>query len=386
MTRLPVLLLLSAMAGSLWFPAIVFGAVAAKSSGTTRDGIFAEITTPRGSFTCELFFQKAPLTVTAFVGLAEGTLGPTPRKPFFDGLKFHRVVPDFVVQGGDPTGTGDGGPGFTFPDEFVAALRHDAPGVLSMANDGPDTNGSQFFLTLRETNRLNYLHSVFGRVVKGIEILPLIQAGDTMKLRIVRVGNAANAFRCDEAAFASLTGSAKKYTGSPEPTPTAHFYDPDKLLPSDPPRAKNFNFKLANLERATGLRIVARLFAKSPSAAEDAQPGAFMRALATKLGVVERGVLVAYFADDDDWRVWIGDALTPRFVGRPGTAKEFTDSGVMHAVKDDFLNAARAAGDADFSRQQKTSPADKQPPPAQKLKLQTDALLDNLILKLEPKP
>ena len=386
MTRRPFLMLLFVLAGCALLTGSSRAAAGAKTSVPPGDGLYAEITTPRGAFICELYFQKTPLTVASFVGLAEGTLGPAPRKPFFDALKFHRVVPDFVVQGGDPTGTGDGGPGYSFPDEFLPGLRHDAAGVLSMANDGPDTNGSQFFVTLRETNRLNYLHSVFGRVVKGLDVLPLIQAGDTMSVRIVRVGNSARAFRADDAAFSSLAGKAKKFAGSAAPGPTAHFDDPEQLLPSEPPRAKNFNFKLANVERATGLRIVARMFSKSPSETEDAQPGAFMRALAARHGVAERGVVVAYFADDDDWRVWIGDSLTPRFVGRPGTAKEFTESGAMHEVKEAFLKAAIAAGDADYARQQKTSPADKQPPPAQKLKLQTDALLDSLIFKLEPKP
>jgi cyclophilin family peptidyl-prolyl cis-trans isomerase len=348
-------------------------------------GLYAEIGTPRGTITCELFFQKTPLTVASFVGLAEGRLGPAPRKPFFDGLKFHRVVADFVVQGGDPTGTGEGGPGYTFPDEFVSGLRHDTAGILSMANDGPDTNGSQFFLTLRETNRLNYLHSVFGRVIRGLDVLPQIKPGDAMTVKILRVGDAAQVFRADEAAFTALAAKTKKYSGRPEPGPTAHVDDPNKLLPAEPPRARNFNFKLANLERATGLRIVARLQAKSPTDAEDAQPGAFMRALATKLGTVERGALAVYFADDDSWRVWIGDELTPRFVGRPGTAKEFTESGAMHEVKEAFLKTVRATGDADYARQQKASAADKQPPLAQKLKLQTDALLDGLISKLEPK-
>jgi cyclophilin family peptidyl-prolyl cis-trans isomerase len=350
-----------------------------------NDGLYAHIGTPQGSITCELFYQKTPLTVASFVGLAEGKLGPAPRKPYFDGVTFHRVVPDFVVQGGDPTASGDGGPGYSFPDEFVPGLRHDAAGVLSMANDGPDTNGSQFFLTLRETNRLNYLHSVFGRVVRGLEVLPRIKQGDTMTVKIERVGAAAQAYRADEAAFNALKAKAKKYDGATEPGPTAHFDDPAKLLPTEPPRAKNFNFKLANLERATGLRIVARMSPKSPSDAEDAQPGAYMRALAAKLGVAQRGVLVAYFGDDDSWRVWIGDELTPRFVGRPGTAKEFTDNGAMHEVKEAFLKNARTTGDADFARQQRTSPPDKQPPPAQKVKLHLDALLDGLIFKLEPK-
>jgi cyclophilin family peptidyl-prolyl cis-trans isomerase len=350
-----------------------------------KDGLYAHIDTPQGTITCELFHQKTPLTVASFVGLAEGKLGPAPRKPFFDGLTFHRVVPDFVIQGGDPTATGDGGPGYSFPDEFVPGLRHDAAGVLSMANDGPDTNGSQFFLTLRETNRLNYLHSVFGRVVQGLDVLPRVKQGDKMTVKIERIGAAALSFRVDDAAFEALKAKTKKHQGTSEPGPTAHFDDPAKILPTEPPRAKNFNFKLANLERATGLRIVARMSPKSPSEAEDAQPGAYMRALAAKLGVAQRGVLVAYFGDEDSWRVWIGDELTPRFVGRSGTAKEFTDNGAMHEVKEAFLKQAKAAGEADFARQQRTSPPDKQPPPAQKVKLHADALLDGLIFKLEPK-
>ncbi len=352
------------------------------------EGLYAEIGTPHGPVTCELFFTQAPLTVASFVGLAEGTLGPQPRKPFFDGLKFHRVVVDFVVQGGDPLGTGEGGPGYAFPDEFAPGLRHDAAGVLSMANDGPDTNGSQFFLTLRETNRLNYLHSVFGRVTRGLEILPRIQQVDTMTVRIIRVGPAAKAFRADEAAFNTLVVKTKKFgelaTAKPEPGPAAHFDDPGLLLPTEPPRARAFNYKLANVERATGLRIVARLLAKSPSAAEDAQPGAYMRALAAKLGTAQRGALAVYFADENDWRVWIGDKSAAAFVGRAGTAAEFTESGLMHEVKEAFLQQAEAKGTADFAKQQRAATADKQPSPRQRLKLHTDALLDGLIMKLEP--
>jgi cyclophilin family peptidyl-prolyl cis-trans isomerase len=349
------------------------------------DGLYAEIGTPQGAVTCELFYQKAPLTVASFVGLAEGKLGPAPRKPFFDGLTFHRVVPDFVVQGGDPTATGDGGPGYSFPDEFVRDLRHDAVGVLSMANDGPDTNGSQFFLTLRETNRLNYLHSVFGRTVRGLEVLPRIKQGDAMTVKILRIGEAAKSFRTDEAAFTALAAKTKKYSGVLTPGPTAHFDDPAALLPTEPPRAKNFNFKLANLERATGLRIVVRLRAKSPTDAEDAQPGAFMRALAAKLGTADRGALAVYFADDDSWRVWIGDELAARFVGRAGTAAEFTKSGLMHEVKEAFLKQVETTGNDDYARQQKSSAPDKQPSPRQKLKLQTDAMIDGLIPKLVSK-
>ena len=362
---------------------------AERAAAELPDGLYAEIGTPRGAVACELFFTQTPLTVASFVGLAEGTLGPPPRKPFFNGITFHRVVPDFVIQGGDPTATGDGGPGYQFPDEFVPGLRHDAAGVLSMANDGPDTNGSQFFITLRETNRLNYLHSVFGRVVRGLEILPRIQQGDTMMVKIVRRGAAAQAFRADDGALAALRAKAKTMEGfaaaRPEPGATAHFDDPGHLLPAEPPRAKNFNFKLANLERATGLRIVARIRPASPAPAEDAQPGAFMRALATQLGTVERGALAVYFADEDDWRIWVGDALTAKFVGKAGTARELTASGAIHDVKEAFLKHAQSTGNADYERQRKSLPADRQPPPGQRLKLQTDAILDGLILKLEPK-
>ncbi len=357
----------------------------AADAAAQGDGLYAEIQTPHGTVTCELFFQKTPLTVASFVGLAEGTLGPAPRRPYFDGLKFHRVVPDFVVQGGDPAGTGEGGPGYAFPDEFVPGLRHDAAGVLSMANDGPDTNGSQFFLTLRETRRLDYLHSVFGRVVAGLEYLPQIKQGDAMTVKIVRRGTAARAFQAGEAAFAALRAKAKNYAGAREAGAAAHFHDPAGLLPAEPPRARNFNYKLANFERATGVKIVARLQAKSPTAAEDVKPGAFMRALAGKFGVDRRGALAVYFADEDEWRVWLGDESTPAFVGRAGTAKEFTDSGAMHEAKERFLKAARATGEADFTRQQKAAPPDRPPSPQQRIKLQADAVLDGLIGKLEPR-
>ena len=365
------------------------------------DGLYAEFATPRGVITAELFYTKAPLMCTNFTGLAEGTLAPQNGKPFYSGLTWYRVVPGFVLQSGNPglkdTDDDPVAHPHRFPDEFVPSLRHDAAGILSMANAGPDTNSCEFFLTLRDTNRLNYLHSVFGRVVRGLEVLPQIKQDDPLSIKILRVGVAARAFRADAAAFASLTAAAKKYAdftstlkaGSPSPSEAlakeGHFDDPDKLLPSDPPRAKNFNFKLANFERATGLRLAARVFAKSPSPAEDSEPGKFMKALAAKLGVEKRGAVAAYFADDNDWRVWlIGESTTP-FFGRPATAKDLEDGGTFHKVKDAFLTAAQAAGDAAFVQQQKSAAPDKQPPPGQRIKLQTDAILDGLIEKLEPK-
>ena len=348
------------------------------------DGLYAEIATPRGVVTCELSYKKTPLTVANFVGLAEGTLGSSKPKSFFDGLTFHRVVPGFVVQGGDPLGNGDGGPGRSFPDEFFPGLRHDTAGVLSMANSGPDSNGSQFFLTLAPVNRLNYLHSVFGRTVHGVEVLPKIVQGDTMNVKILRVGAAARAFRADETTFAALGAKVKKYSAA-GPGPAAHFDDPAALLPLDPPRAKAFNYKLANFERATGVRLVARLLPKAPPAAEDATPGAYMHALAEQLGTANRGALAVYFADADEWRVWFGDESAATFLGGATTPNDLKPEGKLHEAKQSFLMAARADGDREYLKQQKNALPEKPLPRGQSLKLQTDALLDGLITRLEPK-
>ncbi len=363
------------------------------------DGLYAEFTTPRGAVTVELFYTKAPLMCVNFTGLAEGSIAPKNGQPFYTGLTWYRVVPGFVIQSGNPglKDTDDEAKPIPhhFPDEFVPGLHHDAAGILSMANAGPDTNSCEFFLTLAPTQRLNYLHSVFGRTVRGLDVLPQIKQDDPVSIKIRRVGAAAKAFKNDPATFAVLSARAKKYADAPGPGPAAkasaapgaltHFDDPDKVLPSDPPRAKNFNYKLANFERTTGLRVAARIFAKSPSKTEDDVPGKFMKALAAKLGVEPRGAVAAYFADENDWRVWlIGDSTTP-FFGRPATPTDLADDGAFHKVKDAFLTAAQSEGDAVYAEQKKNAPADRPPPPSQRIKLQTDAILDGLILKLEPK-
>ncbi len=162
----------------------------------------------------------------------------------------------------------------------------------------------------------------------------------------------------------------------------AHVDDPQGLLPPDPPSAPSLEAKLAGFERASGLKVLVRFQAKSPSAEEDKVDGAYMHALATRLGTVRRGALAVYFADEDDWRVWIGDESTPGFVGQPGTAEAFTKSGLMHAKKEALLTATRAAGDARFAALQKAAPPGHPPAPARRMALEADALLDGLIGKL----
>lgn len=133
----------------------------------------ALIRTNKGSIRVELTPDETPVTVASFINLAQ--------RGYFNGVKFHRVVPNFVIQGGDPTGTGRGGPGYRFEDEFHPSLRHDRAGILSMANAGPRTNGSQFFITHNETPHLDDRHSVFGHVTEGLDIVNAIREGDQME-------------------------------------------------------------------------------------------------------------------------------------------------------------------------------------------------------------
>ena len=161
----------------------------------TNEGLYAIITTSKGVIKIKLEYEKAPMTVANFVGLAEGTVKNTAKPegtPYYDGLVFHRVIADFMIQGGDPTGSGMGGPGYAFADEIHADLKHNKPGVLSMANSGPATNGSQFFITHKETAWLDGRHTVFGFVVEGQDVVDSIAQGDKMTtVRIERVGDAA---------------------------------------------------------------------------------------------------------------------------------------------------------------------------------------------------
>ncbi len=189
-----------------------------------KDGLYAKFITAKGDIICALEFEKTPLTVANFVGLAEGTKelgGGTAKRGtrFYDDLTFHRVIPDFMIQGGCPLGTGTGGPGYTFPDEFDPTLKHDRPGILSMANAGPDTNGSQFFITHVATPWLDGKHTVFGHVVEGQDVVNKIEGKDKLKsVEIIRVGAKAQAFKSDQAAFDALLASRGKRASEKELT------------------------------------------------------------------------------------------------------------------------------------------------------------------------
>ena len=185
-----------------------------------QDGLYAKFHTSKGEILVELKYKETPGTVGNFVGLAEGNIEnkAIPQgKPYYDGLKFHRVIPDFMIQGGDPKGNGTGGPGYNFEDEIHPDLTHNKPGILSMANAGPGTNGSQFFITHIATPWLDGKHTVFGEVIEGQDVVNKIAQGDKLeKLEIIREGqdakkfNAVEAFRSFSGAKAEREAAAKK--------------------------------------------------------------------------------------------------------------------------------------------------------------------------------
>ncbi|WP_108246531.1 peptidylprolyl isomerase [Muricauda brasiliensis] len=178
-----------------------------------QDGIYAKFNTSKGEILVKLTHDKTPGTVGNFVALAEGNMENSAKpqgKPYYDGLKFHRVIADFMVQGGCPSGTGTGDPGYKFDDEFHPDLVHDGPGVLSMANAGPGTNGSQFFITHVATPWLDNKHTVFGHVQEGQDIVDAISQGDAIEtLEIVRVGEEAQKWNAIEA-FRTFEGAREK--------------------------------------------------------------------------------------------------------------------------------------------------------------------------------
>lgn len=177
---------------------------AKKTTTIKEDGLYATINTNKGAIVLQLDFEKTPITVANFISLAQGknefvTEQKLKGKPFFDGLKFHRVINDFMIQGGDPQGTGAGGPGYSFKDEFISDLKFDKGGILAMANSGPKTNGSQFFITHKETPWLNGKHTIFGHVVQGMDVVNSIVQDDVIKnISITQKGKEAKKFKAEK--------------------------------------------------------------------------------------------------------------------------------------------------------------------------------------------
>ena len=176
-----------------------------------ENGLYAIVKTSKGEITLNLEFEKTPATVGNFVALCEGEMKNSSKDigvPYYDNMKFHRVINDFMVQGGCPAGTGTGNPGYKFNDEFHPDLKHDKPGILSMANAGPGTNGSQFFITHVPTAWLDNKHTVFGNVISGMDVVNAIEQGDEIKvIKISRIGDMATSFKALDS-FNSLNESA----------------------------------------------------------------------------------------------------------------------------------------------------------------------------------
>jgi len=193
---------------------VFFSFCSKNATRNLKNGLYAEINTDKGEIIIQLEYKKAPMTVANFVGLAEGTIKNTFRKegePFFDGLKFHRVVKGFVIQGGDPNGNGNGGPGYEFPNEISPDLKHDSEGIVAMANAGPDTNGSQFYITLSSTPHLDGKYSIFGKVVEGMDVVKSIKKGDVIKsIKILRIGKDVENYKVSDDMFKKLVEKSKK--------------------------------------------------------------------------------------------------------------------------------------------------------------------------------
>lgn len=263
------------------------------------DGLYATLETNRGPIVLRLYPDRTPLTVANFVGLAEGSLNQDqPGTPYYDGLTFHRVVPGFVIQGGDPEGTGSGGPGYLFQDEFDPQLRHDRAGVLSMANSGANTNGSQFFITLGPTPHLDYLHSVFGEVVSGMDYALAIKTDDRIEtVRITRQGREAEAFVVDPASFDQL--------GASIPTvPRAQYLINKSEADFPDGRVAWINQKLFSHSWVTGRPIVLVIMDDLGSARE---VEANWEELIDDYGVREDGALILVTLDPRAIKLWIGE-------------------------------------------------------------------------------
>ncbi len=276
--------------------------------GTMDEGIYAIIQTNKGEIVIQLFYEQAPLTTTNFIGLAEGTIENDFRgegEPFYDGLTFHRVVPDFVIQGGDPLGTGEGDPGYEFPDEFIQELRHGQAGMVSMANSGPNTNGSQFFIMLNDQHdRLNFKHSVFGQVIAGIDTVQSIEQGDQMEtITIFRKGAEAEAFTTEQEDWERRLA---EFSIIPPPPDLPHYFLDYAGLEFPVWYPTWLVQKLHNYEIIRGTRIYVRTFERFVPVDGEPTPEAFNRRLTKMLGWTDtpagpNHILISYFESGESW-------------------------------------------------------------------------------------
>ena len=245
--------------------AIVFSACKTLKYKDLKDGIYADIETNKGDILLELYAEQTPMTVANFVSLAEGTntkvVDSLKGKKYFNGIRFHRVIPNFMIQGGDPTGTGAGNAGYKFPDEFPIdsignlLYKHDSKGVLSMANPGPNSNSTQFFITHKATPWLDRRHSIFGRVEKGLQVLDSIQKNDTIfNVDIIRVGKLAKRFKASkvfESELVNIEVKEKEYIEKLEKIKQAYLKEKgiDKAVET------NSGLKVLVLKKGTGKKF-----------------------------------------------------------------------------------------------------------------------------------
>lgn len=243
------------------FSVLSFGAIAQKKGkqklskadkeflSKQADGLYAKFETNKGDIYTVLEFKKTPMTVGNFVGLAEGNIKNTLHPegvPYYDGLLFHRVIPNFMIQGGCPKGNGTGDPGYEFPDEIDTTLKHNGPGILSMANHGANTNGSQFFITHLETPHLNGRHAVFGHVVQGQDVVNKVAGNDTIKhLVILRKGKDAESFKAAET-FTGMKTKIEKDAAEKDARKKAEFTAVMDQLNKATPTASGLKYVIVN--------------------------------------------------------------------------------------------------------------------------------------------
>ena len=246
-----------------------------KTAAVKEEGIFATINTTKGAIVLQLEFEKTPVTVANFISLAQGknefvTDSKLKGKPFFDGLKFHRVISDFMIQGGDPQGTGAGGTGYYFKDEFIPELKFDKGGILAMANSGPKTNGSQFFITHKDTPWLNGKHTIFGHVVEGMDVVNKIAQDDIIKnIIIIQKGALAKKFKAEKVFANYYNNKAEEERKEAEAKAAAEKIQKEKIAALITEKVNNFNS-----QKATATTTPSGLMYKITQKGSGAKPAA----------------------------------------------------------------------------------------------------------------